>query len=299
MAPEVDLLKYTAQTSSAGLQTSGGSSSRTQLGQTSHWAGGGLFVDYNNITNGFDEEKAKQTMQSAMSSSLQMILGLFGSNEEQAAKQETQANEQKVSATKTALQTQQTKNNAEIARLMSLMTQQAEELQKKLDEINEESKEKEEKQKAIETVTQTIDQCKSILEDPNRTSAERTAAIAKLRESGESLNQLSEEIDELQEQSDDAIEAVEQAQTDNIDLNDEVSVVIQEGQEEAVQIQNQILTEQTENTATGVKGGVNETISATAKAEAATLRAAAKNAAPVALKNLCNIIRYPPKKIIG
>ena len=242
--------------------TAGNSGSDYLHSTQQNWSAGGLFVDAE-LTS--EEETIART--------IPQLLALFGSNAAGAASQETQANEKAAEELDKSIQTTTNNTNQRVNELINKMKDLGSKLQEEISNIQANKEEQEKKQKAIEENIETIDDCKKILENPDSTSGERTAAIEKLRAAGKSLTELSAAIKQLQKGIGISAQNVETYNEEQGKHNEDVNTNIETGNQELETAASRIQQQQTTNTTTSATGVVNETTSGTAKTAAATVRA--------------------------
>ena len=243
-----------------------GSLNASQFAQQT-WAAGGVFVD----ANSSDEQKIE-----AAATTLTSLLALFGKNESRAADEQTKANEEAANELDNAIKTTNDTINAQVNEQIARIQDIASKIQQNLEQVEEKNQQKEENQKKLEEHLATIDECKLILEEPNRTSAERTVAIEKLKTASNGIAEIAALTEKLQASTEKEGEEVANLGDEQTDVNTEVDTTIQDGNSQLAAAATQIITEQGKNIATAATGAVNETTSGAAIALAASTRAAAK-----------------------
>ena len=258
-----DFLKYIPNEDggSNGTNTAG-----VQFAQRT-WAAGGLFIDANST----GEQKAQ-----AVSTTIQSLLALFGNNESEVARRETQANEEAANNLEKSIQTTTENVNTKVNEQIQRIKEIAAKIQESLDKIEDSNEEKEEHQKKLQEYLNTIDGCKAILENPNSTSAERTAAIEKLKAANAGIAELASAIENLQHTSEEKQENVEDLGAEQTDIDAEIDTIVQQGNSEIAAAENTAKAEQAKNAVTAAQGVKDETVSTAAKTAAATTRATSK-----------------------
>lgn len=231
------------------------------------WAAGGVFIDANST----GEQKAQ-----AVNTTIQSLLALFGNNESEVARRETQANEEAANNLEKSIQTTTENVNSKVNEQIEKIQEIAAKIQESLDKIEDSNEEKEENQKKLQEYLNTIDGCKTILENPNSTSAERTAAIEKLKAASAGIAELASSIENLQHNSEEEQQEVEDLGAEQTDIDTGIATVIEQGNSELAAAENTAKAVQAKNAATAAQGVKDETISIAAKTAAATTRATSK-----------------------
>ncbi len=258
-----DFLKYIPRD---GSDSNGTNDAGVQFAQRT-WAAGGVFIDANSTA----EQKAQ-----AVSSTIQGLLALFGNNESEAARRETQANEEAANNLEKSVQTTTENVNTKVNEQIERIQEIAAKIQESLDKIEDGSEEKEEHQKKLQEYLDTIDGCKAILENPNSTSAERTAAIEKLKAASAGIAELASAIENLQHSSEEEQANVEDLGEEQTNIDAEIETIVQQGNSEIAAAESTAKAEQAKNAVTAAQGVKDETVSTAAKTAAATTRATSK-----------------------
>lgn len=207
---------------------------------------------------------------------LPSLWSLVGVDEAGNAAGEVSKNADAETNLKNSIKSTQEKNNNEINQLINKIEENTKVINNNIEKANKAQEEKEKAQNEIEKQTQTITNCKGILENSNATSAERSVAIEKLKAANTSITTYAANIETLFSTVNQSQEEVAEATDNNNNINGEIETVVAEGNQDIQNLNLDYLSQITTNQTTSLVAKTNKATSQAAGVLATELEAASE-----------------------
>lgn len=220
------------------------------------------------------ETDTEQKVNAGVTLGMQTLLALFGKNEEATVKASTQQNEAAAEQLNSNLNSVAQNTNQHVQNAISQIEAIIGQIEENLQKANEANEEKQAYQKEVEGHIENLNNAQEILNDSNATKEEKKDALAAISGVRGSVEALLEKVNKLDGVVQEATRNTEELQSENVDLANETTGVIDNGNQALQDGAQKVVTEHGKNTATSVKATSDATVSTTAATTAAGLKTA-------------------------